>query len=59
MPLNTTTFITTFPEMKMLFALKIGNAHFAKLFNAYYGLTDSVEDLEQRSSPSLILRLKK
>ena len=41
-----------FPEMKdAIHALKIGNAHFAKLFNAYHGLTDSVEDLEVKDLP--------
>jgi uncharacterized protein YdcH (DUF465 family) len=41
-----------FPEMKdAIHALKVGNAHFAKLFAAYHDVTDSVESLEVKDIP--------
>ena len=41
-----------FPEMNdAIDALKIGNAHFAKLYHSYHRLTGKVEDLEEHDMP--------
>ncbi len=41
-----------FPEHKdKIHSLKIGNAHFAKLFDAYHALTKDVERLEGEGAP--------
>lgn len=41
-----------FPEMTdAIHALKIGNAHFARLFASYNRLTGKVEDLEEHDMP--------
>lgn len=41
-----------FPEMAdAIRVLKVGNAHFAKLFESYHRLTGRVEDLEEHDMP--------
>lgn len=41
-----------FPEMSdAIHALKLGNAHFARLFASYNRLTGKVEDLEEHDMP--------
>ena len=41
-----------FPELSdAIHALKVGNAHFAKLFATYHRLTGSVENLEEHDMP--------
>ncbi len=41
-----------FPELgDAITALKVGNAHFAKLFASYHRLTGKVEDLEAHDMP--------
>ena len=41
-----------FPELSdAISALKVGNSHFAKLFDTYHRLTGRVEDLEEHDMP--------
>lgn len=41
-----------FPEFaSAIHALKVGNKHFARLFDEYHGLTSQVESLEVKDSP--------
>ena len=41
-----------FPEFNdAIHALKVSNAHFAKLFASYHRLTGKVEDLEEHDMP--------
>jgi hypothetical protein len=43
---------TDFPEMRdAIDVLKVGNAHFARLFATYHRLTGKVEDLEEHDMP--------
>lgn len=41
-----------FPELSdAIHSLKVGNAHFAKLFATYHRLTGNVENLEEHDMP--------
>jgi uncharacterized protein YdcH (DUF465 family) len=41
-----------FPEFKeKIHALKVGNAHFARLFDEYHAATSEVEKLERKDIP--------
>lgn len=41
-----------FPDMgETIHALKLGNHHFARLFDEYHALTKSVETLEEADTP--------
>ncbi len=55
--------IHEFPEHKdTIHDLKMSNAHFAKLFDEYHGVTDEVEKLERADMPvndTLVEDLKK
>lgn len=48
-----------FPEFKdAIHDLKLSNAHFARLFDEYHGLTNEVERLERDDLPASDLRVE-